>query len=411
MICFDTLYLKSFFQEAEMTTYGEVTRCKMHHHLHDLAQSIMDSECQVLGESSVRSTDLSECRHVSMISLSSLEDLQHKAKKVRTIFGWESTSKELVDGGTLQVLRSSALFKFESLRVLDLRGFRGSDFSSFSCKYFKHLRYLDLSGTNIKSLSEWVTGLYHLQTLKLIKCRKLTELPVDLMKLKKLRHWKKMPQSLCKLHQLQTLPLFVVCQEESGCGISMMKDLNDFRGTLNIHRLSLVKKANLAEEGILCEKSSLRELRLHWDRDSSVGDDGDELLVLEVLRPHTNLQRLLIEGFGGVEFPAWVSSGSYLPHLVGMELSNCNHCEHIPSFGTLHRLVKLKLRSLPNLEEWLEGDGVMFPYLEELLIENCPNLRKTPCVFPSIKSLVLDDVGGKGVMSITTSSLITSLVS
>ncbi|KAK9096477.1 hypothetical protein Sjap_021974 [Stephania japonica] len=292
MICFDTLYSKSLFQEAEMNTYGEVTRCKMHHHLHDLAQSIMDSECQVLGESSVRSTDLSECRHVSMISLSALEDLHHEAKKVRTIFGWESTSKELVDGRTLQVLRSSALFKFESLRVLDLRGFRGSDFSSFSCKYFKHLRYLDLSSTNIKSLSEWVTGLYHLQTLKLINVMSF-ELPEDLMKLKKLRHlfiddhkkWKKMPQALCKLHQLQTLPLFVVCQEESGCGISMMKDLNDFRGTLNIHRLSLVKKANLAEEGILCEKSSLRKLRLHWDRDSSVGDDGDELLVLEVLQP------------------------------------------------------------------------------------------------------------------------------
>ncbi|KAK9138479.1 hypothetical protein Sjap_009073 [Stephania japonica] len=141
-----------------------------------------------------------------------------------------------------------------------------------------------------------------------------------------------------------------------------------------------------------------------------VGDDGDELLVLEVLRPHTNLQRLSIEGFGGVKFPAWVSSGSDLPNLVRMKLSNCNHCEHIPSFGGLHRLKELELRSMANLKEWLEGGGVMFPYLEKLLIKDCPDLNKTPeHVFPSLKSLDLENVSGMGVVSITSS--LTSLTS
>ncbi|KAK9159854.1 hypothetical protein Syun_006195 [Stephania yunnanensis] len=319
-ICFDALYSKSFFQEAKMNKYGEVTHCKIHHHLHDLAQSIMDSECQVMGESSImRRTDLSECRHVSMISLSTIEALD-EVKKLRTIFGWESTCK---------APRADALFKFKSLRVLDLSGFRGYDFSSTinSFKYLKHLRYLDLSYTSITSLPTWVTGLYHLQTLKLIECHNLTELPEDLMKLKQqLRHlfiddykrWKKMPQAIGELHQLQTLPFFV---GHEGVGISVFKNLNELRGALDIHRLRLMKEESLAKRVIkpLREKSNLRELRLHWDDDresssSSAGGDGsNDFNVLEELQPQTNLQWLSVEDYCGVEFPAWMSAVQTFP--------------------------------------------------------------------------------------------------
>ncbi|KAK9138513.1 hypothetical protein Sjap_009107 [Stephania japonica] len=206
-----------------------------------------------------------------------------------------------------------------------------------------------------------------------------------------------------------TLPIFVASEEDLGRGISMLEHLNNLGGTLDIHCLCRVKETSLAK-GALNEKRNLRELRLHWNRPSSVGGgDGDELLVLEVLRPHTNLQRLSIEGFGGVKFSAWLSSGSNLPYLVSMELSNCNHCENIPSFGGLHRLKKLELRSMANLKEWLEGGGVMFPCLEEVSIENCPKLRRAPHLFPKFKSLELENVGGMGVVSITSS--LTSLTS
>ncbi|KAK9137567.1 hypothetical protein Sjap_008161 [Stephania japonica] len=149
-----------------------------------------------------------------------------------------------------------------------------------------------------------------------------------------------------------------------------------------------VKEASLAKGANLSEKRNLRELRLHLDSPwSAGGGDEDELLVFEALRPYTNLQRLSIKGFGGVEFPAWLSNGSDLPNLK-----------------------TLLLRSMANLKEWLVGDGVMFPCLEELLIKDCPNLSKTPeHMFPSLKSLKLENVGGMGVVSITSS--LTSLTS
>ncbi|KAK9159527.1 hypothetical protein Syun_005868 [Stephania yunnanensis] len=442
---FNILYSKSFFQEAEMNEHGEVIRCKMHDLVNDLAQSICKFECQNLGESN-NTIDFSKCRHVSFISPKTLKVLTD-AKKVRTIFGWGSTS-EFDDGGMVGATKISSFFNFKLLRVLDLSGFRGSDFSS-SLGKLKHLRYLDLSNTSIKSLPKWVTRLYHLQTLKLIECRELVELPEDLMNLKKLRHlfiddgwkWKKMPQAIGKLDELQTLPMFVACPDN---GISVLENLNNLRGTLEIRRLSLVRKASLAKRAnILRKKSKLRKLELYWDRDSSIGDEGRDSHVLEELQPHQNLHELLIEGFDGVRFPRWsYTIGSLLPNLKYMKISNCSNCEHIPSFGELACLERLEIMNMSNvksiggskdeqmnpttipqsfsysclkvlelvrmpyLEKWFEGNEVCS---EELSIKNCPNLKMTPHSFPSLKSLTLEDVGGTGVVSITSS--LTSLTS
>ncbi|KAK9141289.1 hypothetical protein Scep_010970 [Stephania cephalantha] len=352
---FNTLYSKSFFQEAEMNEHGEVIRCKMHDLVNDLARSICKFECQNLGESN-NNVDISKCRHASFISPKTLKGLT-TAKKVRTIFGWESDSDEdeFDDGGKVGATKISSFFKFKLLRVLDLSGFRGSDFSS-SLGKLKHLRYLGLSNTSIKSLPKWVTRLYHLQTLKLIECPKLVELPEDLMNLKKLRHlfiddgekWEKMPQAMGELVELQTLSIFVVCQEN---GISVLENLNNLRGALEIRRLGLAREASLAKRAnVLSKKSKLRKLELYWDRDSSVGDEGGDLHMLEELQPHQNLHELFIKGFGGVQFPRWMSSGSLLPNLKSMKISNCSNCEHIPSFGELACLERLGIMNMSKVK-------------------------------------------------------------
>ncbi|KAK9137570.1 hypothetical protein Sjap_008164 [Stephania japonica] len=399
----NSLYSKSFFQEAQMNKFEEIEYFKMHDLVQDLAQSICKYECQIVGEGNIMREDLSKCRHVSLMSPKKVEALD-KAKKLRTFLDLESDFDEELD--------NEGAFKFKLLRVLDLRGFKGCNFPSSSHCKLKHLRYLDLSFTSIESLPRWVTRLYHLQTLKLLGCKKLMELPEDLKNLKKLRHlhideyakWKKMPHAIGELHQLQTLPIFVASEKNAGRGITALKNLNNLGGTLDIHCLCRVKEESLAKGANLSEKRNLRELSLLWNRPwSAGGGDGDELLVLEALRPHANLQCLSIEGFGGVEFPAWVSNGSDLPNLVGMELRNCNHCEHIPSLSGLRGLKWLVISNMSQVKHFgVSKDGCVGT-LEMLWIQDCPNLRRAPHSFPSLKSLTLENVGGMGVVSITSS--------
>ncbi|KAK9159520.1 hypothetical protein Syun_005861 [Stephania yunnanensis] len=248
------------------------------------------------------------------------------------------------------------------------------------------------------------------------------------MNLKKLRHlfiddgekWEKMPQAMGELVELQTLSIFVVCQEN---GISVLENLNNLRGALEIRRLGLAREASLAKRAnVLSKKSKLRKLELYWDRDSSVGDEGGDLQVLEELQPHQNLHELCIKGFGGVQFPRWMSSGSLLPNLKSMKISNCSNCEHIPSFGELACLERLGIMNMSKVksiggskDEQMGTTTTPQSYscsclkVLKLSIKNCPNLRMTPHSFPSLKSLKLEDVGGMGVVSITSS--LTSLTS
>ncbi|KAK9138855.1 hypothetical protein Sjap_009449 [Stephania japonica] len=125
-IYFNILYSKSFFQEAKMNKYGEVTRCKMHDLLNNLAQSICKIEYQNFGENMEMSVDLSKCRHASFISPATVGTLC-KATKVRTIFGSESDNdvEEFDNGGMVGATKISTFFKFKLLRVLDLSGLRG----------------------------------------------------------------------------------------------------------------------------------------------------------------------------------------------------------------------------------------------------------------------------------------------
>ncbi|KAK9160254.1 hypothetical protein Syun_006595 [Stephania yunnanensis] len=373
--------------------------------------------------------DFSKCQHASFISPKTLKVLI-KAEKVRTIFGWESTSIKFDDGGTVGATKISSFFKFKLLRVLNLTGFRGSDFSS-SLGKLKHLRYLDLSNTSIKSLPKWVTRLYHLQTLKLIDCRELIELPEDLMNLKKLRHlfiddgrkWKKVTQAMGKLDELQTLPVFGACQEN---GISVLENLNNLRGTLEIRRLGLVREASLAKRAnVLSKKSKLRKLKLHWDRYSSIGDEGGDFRVLEELQPHPNLHELFIEGFGGVQFPRWMSNGSLLPNLKSMKISYCSNCEHIPSFGELACLERLKIMNMSNaksiggskddrMDTTTTPQSSSYNCLKVLQLISMPNLEEWSdgnevITFPRLEKLSIENVGGTGVVSVTSS--LTSLTS
>ncbi|KAF9622041.1 hypothetical protein IFM89_029325 [Coptis chinensis] len=131
--------------------------------------------------------------------------------------------------------------------------------------------------------------------------------------------------------------------------------------------------------------------------------------VIEGLQPHSNANKLSIEGYQGLGFP-WLDF-SILPNLV--KISLIEHIEHLPLLERLPllktlricalnsvkaidcigvvagfpSLEELKLDGMPNLEEWspLKDNGAEeLPCLGSLIIRNCPRLIR----FPSLSPLV-----------------------
>lgn len=134
----------------------------------------------------------------------------------------------------------------------------------------KHLRYLNLSGTEITHLPNNVCNLYNLQTLIVSGCYCLKKLPESLAKLKYLRHFdmrntpsvKKVPFGILELKSLQTL-YGVAFGGDNGFSIIDIKDLKALQGKITIKGLEKVQGSMHAQEANLSEKK-ISDLELEW---------------------------------------------------------------------------------------------------------------------------------------------------
>ncbi|KAJ8646327.1 hypothetical protein MRB53_008075 [Persea americana] len=403
---FNNLLWRSFFQDAKRDECGNVTECKMHDLMHDLALDVAGDECLI--EKGI---------------LILCPDATNKAKKLRTLLVGDFTHYTVTSGHLM------------CLRVLDLRWASCSEELLVPIGKLKHLRYLALSLRYVLKIPESVCTLVNLQTLKLSNCKYLSELPKQMRKMVSLRHidisfheslfdmqWQfksfnAMPVQIGKLKRLQTLPIFAV-GTSVGCRITELKDLN-LRGRLFIKKLENVKDANDAKEANLKLKQNLHTLGFSWssyDSDAVFGETVEQ--ILEGLEPHPNLKKLLVDEYMGIRFPRWMND-LLLPNLTEIALLNCRRCESLPSFGQLPflrvltiygmdavkcidnafygstvtsgfpSLKELTIRDMPNLEDFLvDSEREIFPHLVSLTVGRCPKLANLPRL-PSIESLRL----------------------
>ena len=216
---FKELLWRSFFQEVEEDA-GMTRRFKMHDLIHDLAQYVSRIDCTLV-DSNAKKVNEKGC-HLSFpfYNVSFFEENLStlvKANKIRTFIlaynNW-NFDQGTIEESTLKKLISTSRY----VRVLDLHGLNMNMLPN-TLGTLMHLKYLDLSSNDIEVLPSCIIKLVNLQTLKLYRCKKLRELPVDIQKMVSLKHLdissdyyssndiEVLPSSITKLVNLQTLNL------------------------------------------------------------------------------------------------------------------------------------------------------------------------------------------------------------
>ncbi|GAY61493.1 hypothetical protein CUMW_210410 [Citrus unshiu] len=430
---FRELRARSFFQQSS----NSISRFVMHDLINDLAQWAAGEiyfRMEYTSEVNKQQSFSENLRHLSYIPeycdgvkrFEDLYDIQH----LRTFLPVTLSNSSR---GHLAYSILPKLFKLQRLRAFSLRGYHIFELPD-SIGDLRYLRYLNLSGTEIRTLPESVNKLYNLHSLLLEDCDRLKKLCADMGNLAKLHHLKnsntksleEMPIGIGRLTSLQTLCNFVV-GKGSGSGLRELKLLTHLHGTLNISKLENVKDVGDAKEAQLDGKKNLRELLLRWtlSTDGSSSREAEiEKDVLNMLKPHENLEQFCISGYGGTKYPTWFGDSSF-SNLVTLEFENCDMCTALPSVGQLPSLkhlavcgmsrVKrlgsefygndspipflcletLRFEDMQEWEDWIplrSGQGVEgFPKLRELHILRCSKLKGTfPEHLPALEMLVIE---------------------
>ncbi|MED6114539.1 hypothetical protein PIB30_081206 [Stylosanthes scabra] len=270
-----------------------------------------------------------------------------------------------------------------------------------------YLSYLSLRNTKVNMIPGKLLGnLKNLETLDLKKTS-ITELPADILKLKKLRHllvYQIKVKGYAEFHSkqgfkapseigyLQSLQKLCFVEANQGSGKMMIRQLGELS---QLRRLGIRKLREEDGKAFCLSIERLTNLCA-----LSVTSEGEnKVIALEFLSsPPPYLQRLYLSG-RLLELPDWMPSLHSLTKLFLkwscleqdpleylQDLPNLSHLELLQAYTgeTLHfqrgKFKKLKILGLDRFAELKEvtlGKGAM-PCLEKLIIQRCQLLKKVP---------------------------------
>ncbi|PHT39113.1 hypothetical protein CQW23_22686 [Capsicum baccatum] len=226
-----------------------------------------------------------------------------KHMKLCTFIYLNGSPNSVISNSTLERMISS----FARLRVLHLCHLQ-IKFLPQSLDGLKHLRYNSISSKSIVNLPNSIKKLHNLQLLNLVCCFKLKKLPRDIWRLVSLRcldvkhcsSLEYMPPGIGQLTSLRTLTSFIIGKESCISGqasdkLNELKGLVDLRNSLSIkfmgrsHAIGERKPTDVVKRMEHLQQISVKfECRNHED------DTGADLIMLEVLQPHQNIEILEI---------------------------------------------------------------------------------------------------------------------
>ncbi|KAL2901499.1 Disease resistance protein RGA2 [Bienertia sinuspersici] len=218
------------------------------------------------------------------------------------------------------------------------------------------------------------------------------EIPNSMLSIKRLR-------TFLLLEQMEdAVPLGgLICQQlltsERSAKLSDLQNLKNLRGQLKIDIHRNFKNMSEAAEANLSDKQGFTALNISFVKGGRFEDEAacehDEV-VLEGLKPHSNIRILHIDDYNGRKLPSWARMDNLcitLPNLVRITLWNCESCQQLPSFSQL-RYLKCLVISRVNIVRYMEssvndipsskGQGLktlFFPSLEALELIGMTNLK------------------------------------
>ncbi|XP_048136683.1 putative disease resistance RPP13-like protein 1 [Rhodamnia argentea] len=356
----------------------------MHDLVNDLAKSVAGATHFSSGELEGDQTNASFARHASFIPTDYIAPERFKIYRrmggLRSFISLRKQSGDDERSCLSQEVLCDLLLALKHLRVLSLSYYYISEVPDCIGR-LRHLRHLNLSYTDIETLPMSIAALSNLEWLVLRGCDRLIKLPEGMEKLINLRFLDitdtpklgAIPH-IGNLEGLEMLSNFVV-GTENGSGLKELKNLNNLREELCISDLHMVQEAKDANDACLHTKEGLCRLTMRWTEDfAGFRNEELEAKVLDFLRPHRNLENLVIFYYGGLQFPSWLGSPSHV-NIVCLRLHGCRRAEALPSLGQLSSLKELYIEGLNAVVRVgpdFYGSNSPFPSLVTLEFKDMP---------------------------------------